>query len=93
MPPLAEQIDEAVNLARIQAQEFINLAAFTSDEPEAARLIGRAEALRDLATEAASFATPTARRRALLLLRIRIPAEARALDERHRQLTRMPNGG
>lgn len=87
MPELIEQLDAAVNLARTQATEFLNLAAATFDESEAARLLGRAEALRDLATEACSLTirTPTARRRALTLLLLNTTAAAGALDESQAQ--------
>lgn len=82
MPPFIEQLDQAVNLARTQAQEFRNLAAATFDESEAARLEGRAEALRDLATKACSLSirTPEARRRALTLLLLNTTAAAGALE-------------
>lgn len=87
MPPLMDQIDQAVNLARLQAQQFRNRAAATDDQKEAARFIGRAEALCDLATEACSFniRTAAARRQALTLLLLLIDTMARALDESQTQ--------
>lgn len=87
MPALTDQLDQAVNLARTQAQEFRNLAAAEDDEFEAARLLGRAEALCDLATAACSLSirTTAARRRALTLLLINTSAAAGALEERPSQ--------
>lgn len=82
MPTLIDQLDEAVNLARLQAQDFRNLAAAAGDDLEAARLVARAEALCELATKAASFGTPTARRRTLTLLLLNIQAAAGALEDR-----------
>ena len=81
MPPLTDQLDQSVNLARTQAQEFRNLAAAEDDEFDAARLLGRAEALCELATEACSLSIRaiTARRQALTLLLIE--TSVRVLDE------------
>lgn len=51
MPPLIEQIDEAANTARLQAQEFRKLAAADDDVLEAARFFGRVEALYNAVTK------------------------------------------
>ena len=83
---LAEQIDKAVNRARIQAQEYRNDAAFEPDELKAHRLLGAAEALCDRADEAVAALinerNDQTRRKLLTLLMINTSAAAGALDER-----------
>lgn len=82
MPTLIEQIDQAANLARLQAQEFRNLAAAEGSPFEARQLRGRAEALCNAATDLCSLSmTAYHRRRALTKLLLYTADAAGALDE------------
>ena len=85
-PQLTDQIDQAANLARIQAKEFIKLAAAADDQHEAARLLGRAEALCNAVTDLCSLSmTDQTRRRALSRLLLHTTSAAGALDESQTQ--------
>ena len=82
MLPLIEQIDHAANLARLQAQEFRNLAAATDDQPKADHILRWVEPLRNAATELCSLSmTNYCRRRALSKLLLQTSAAAEVLDE------------
>ena len=82
MPPLMDQLDQAVNLARRQAQEFRNLAAATDDQPKADHILRWVEPLRNAATALCSLSmTNYCRRRALTKLLLQTDAAAEVLDE------------
>ena len=82
MPTLIEQIDLAANLARLQAQEFRNLAAATDDKPKADHILRWVTPLRNAATELGSLSmTGQTRRRALTKLLLQTDAAAEVLDE------------
>ena len=82
MPPLIDQIDHATNLARLQAQEFRNLAAATDDQPKADHILRWVEPLRNAATELCSLSmTGQTRRKALTKLLLQTKAAAGVLDE------------
>ena len=82
MPTLIEQIDLAANLARLQAQQFLNLASATNDQPKADHILRWVEPLRNAATELCSLSmTNYCRRRALSKLLLQTSAAAEVLDE------------
>ena len=86
MTLLTDQIDKAANLAHLQAQSFRELAITEGDKYQAARLLGRAEALCNAVTDLCSLSlTDRAQRRALAKLLIHTSAAAGALDERPAQ--------
>ncbi len=86
---LAEQIDQAINTARLQAQEYRNDAAIEVDPLRVQRLLGVAEVLCDLANNAAAVPmndrNDQTRRKLLTLLMIHTSAAAGALEERPAQ--------
>ena len=81
---LAEEIDRAINTARIQAQEYRNDAAAEPDPLRAHRLLGAAEALCDQAdnatAELSNERNDQTRRKLLTRLIIRTSAEASAFE-------------
>ena len=82
MPTLIEQIDLAANLARLQAQAFLNLAAATDDKPKADHILRWVEPLRNAATALCSLSmTGQTRRKALKKLLRQTDAAAEVLDE------------
>ena len=82
MPTLIDQIDQAANLARLQAQEFRNLAAATDDQHKADHILRWVEPLRNAATTLCSLSmTNYCRRRALTQLLLQTSAAAEVLDE------------
>ena len=86
---LVDQIDQMINTARIQAQEYRSDAAYEPDPLRAQRLLGVAEALCGLANEAAAAPSnehnEQTRRKLLTKLMIHTSAAAGALDERPAQ--------
>ena len=82
MPPLMDQLDHAANLARLQAQEFRNLAAATDDDQEAIQLLRWVTPLRNAATTLCSLSmTGKTRRKALTKLLLQTDAAAEVLNE------------
>ena len=83
---LTEEIDQAINTARLQAQEYRNDAAYEPDPLRVQRLLGVAEALCDLANNAAAAPinerNEQTRRKLLTKLMIHTSAASGVLAER-----------